>query len=152
MYSITYIDAEKESLKDSIPGVDYIEIPQEGLPEEMEMVVKVNHENESVLNLGDVVRPGKPGLREYTLELCFPHDGSRRPIFYLNFLRSVIEKGMILRMVIARLDMEGNDIYPTNILVVITEYKVLEKHGAVGDQFVTLKVKEYRTHTTKVVS
>ena len=49
---------------------------------------------------------------------------------------------MVLRMVIARLDMEGNDIYPTNILVVITEYKVLEKHGAVGDQFVTLKVKD----------
>ena len=152
MYTIIFVDPTVESLNKAKFGIDYIEIPQIGLPEELEMTVKVNHEDDSVLNLGDVVKPGKPGLREYTLELHFTHDGAHRPLDYLNFLRSVLEKEMVLRMVIARLDMEGNDIYPTNILVVITEYKVLEKHGAVGDQFVTLKVKEYRTHTTKVVS
>ena len=93
------------------------------------MTVKVNHEDDSVLNLGDVVKPGKPGLREYTLELHFPHDGAHRPLDYLNFLRSVLEKRNGIAYGYRSLDMEGNDIYPTNILVVITEYKVLENTG-----------------------
>ena len=72
MYTIIFVDPTVESLNKAKFGIDYIEIPQIGLPEELEMTVKVNHEDDSVLNLRGRCEAGQPGLREYTLELHFP--------------------------------------------------------------------------------
>ncbi len=124
-----------------------IELPPQGLPEELEMAVKVANMEDSILNIGDVIQPGIPGLREYKLEFMLPNKGAEfKPIHYLNFFRAAIEQKKILRLIITRMDMENNDIYETNIQVVITQYNVKERFGCVGDQFVDMTLKEYREH------
>ncbi|MEG2638713.1 MAG: hypothetical protein RR992_04320 [Clostridiales bacterium] len=132
----------------------YIGIPYKGLPEELEMAVKVDNEEESILNLGGVIRPGKPALREYKLEFVLPHDvvqGDHEPLFYLNFFRDAVENQRVLRLVINRADMENKAIYNTDIPVVIEQYSVKEKYGCVGDMFVDMQLKEYKDHQGKVV-
>lgn len=128
-------------------------LPAKGLPEEIETSVKVNNESGNVLNIGDVTRPGKPGLRSYSFEFMLPHrNAPEKPIAYLNFLRSALEGGHILQLMISRKDMENAPIFDTNIQVVIDQYKVTEKHGCVGDMFVEMSLKEYRRHETKVIT
>ena len=144
MYKIALID-EIEKTADGINK--FIDIPQIGLPEEIEMTVKANNEDESVLNIGDVTSPGTPGLRKYTIECTFPQTGAPYPpVHYLNFLRSALEKKKVLRLVITRTTLQAESIYDTNMTCIIEDYSVKEEHGMIGDQFVTLKLKEFRAH------
>lgn len=160
MYDIALLDETATNVKVVIPrkggstatNSQTITLPAAGLPDEIEMTAKADNEKYSVLTVGEIVVPGLPALRTYSLNFVLPHDNDIQPSYYLNWLRNIIEKRRVLRLVIVRKDMQAGDIYNTNIQVVIDQYKVTEKAGSIGDMWVEMKLQEYRPVAVGVIS
>jgi len=127
-------------------------LPTVGLPEEIETTTKMDNEKYDVLTIGEVQRPGMPALRTYSMKFELPADHDPKPSYYLNWFRESSTKKAVLRLIINRKDMQGEDIYNTNIKAIIDQYKISERAGCVGDMFVEMKLVEYRDITVKVIT
>ena len=135
MYSITLIN---------LSDMSSITLPPISLPEEMEESVKQTHTTENVLNIGEILIPGKVSLREWSFTINLSPDSPDPPAYYLSWLRAAMESEQRLRLMILRTDMSGAQILDTNCDVLIMELRQKESGGLVGWFEVALKLKEFR--------
>lgn len=119
------------------------------LPEEIEIKCDVDNKKYNVLALGDIIRPGKKGLKSFTLSSFFPADDD--PDIYINIIETMVDNELPMRFIINRMD--GNRLnYDLNILIVIDSFSHKEAGGEVGDIYYSYKFTEYREHKAKVIA
>lgn len=118
------------------------------LPEDIEIKCDVDNKKYNVLELGDVVRAGKKGLKTFTLESYFPADFN--PNVYVKIIEKMVDNQVPIRFIINRMD--GNKLdYDSNILILIDSFSHKEEGGEVGDIYYNYKFTEYRDHKAKVI-
>ena len=121
-------------------------------PEEIEFKYDINNKKYNVLGIGDVIRMGTKGLKDFTVKSFFPADENPDIAIY------TIEK-MISNMIIYEtpLNFKINKIQSNrfivdiNIDVVVDSFRYGEKGGEVGDIDYTLEMTEHREHKAKVI-
>jgi len=119
------------------------------LPEEIEIKCDVDNKKYNVLELGDVLRAGKKGLKNFTLSSYFPADED--PNVYVKIIEKMVENEKPIRFIANR--MNGNQFdYDSNLLILIDSFSHKEEGGEVGDIYFNYKFTEYREHKVKVIA
>ncbi|MEY8339074.1 hypothetical protein AALB16_13835 [Lachnospiraceae bacterium 62-35] len=124
-------------------------------PEELEIRYPSDHKEYDVLGIGQIVMPGKPGLREISWESFFPASfsdpyvdrGAERPETYVKRIKEAMETKEAGRLIISR-----SGLYDTNIRCIISEFRTKDKGGEPGDMYYSITLKEYRDYSPKVIN
>ena len=123
------------------------------LPDEIEPKCEINNKRYNVLALGDVIRIGKKGLKNFTLISYYPAD--KEPAVYVTLFEKMVENMVVnekpIRFILNRIN-ENKLKDDINILVVIDSFSHKEEGGEVGDIYFSYKFTEYREHKAKVIA
>lgn len=108
----------------------------------------------NILDIGEVIIPRIPKLRDITWECWFPGNPNdpyvltsgrfRNPQYYIDKINKYKEDRTVLRFVANRYEVDGGAIFDTNIQVVVEDFNVEERGGEVGDMYYTITLTEYR--------
>lgn len=124
------------------------------------ITVKINGNNETVtlINEGEASILKTPGLTDVDFELLLPHtkysfavypDGFRPAKFYLDIMEALMSSKQPFQYVVTRTDLQNKKLFDTNMTVALDSYQVVEDAGEGLDVVVKVKLKQYRSFTTK---
>lgn len=117
--------------------------------------VKISGKNSTVtlLNEGEINFLKYPGLTEITLPLVFPMlTGSRKPDYYLSLLEKAKTNRTTTQFIMTRTTPSGQLLFDTNIKVSVEDYTIEENASNGLDVSVEVKLKQYRSYSTKIVT
>lgn len=118
------------------------------LPEKIKIQCDIGNKKYNVLALGDVIRAGKRGLKNLTLNSYFPAD--EEPSTYIKIIEKMIENEKPIRFIINKMNGSKLD-EDLNILIIIGNFSHEEEGGEVGDIYYSYKFTEYREHKARVI-
>lgn len=131
-------------------------------PEELPIEYPTENNRYNVLDLGEIVVPRTPKLRQVSFEGVLPGDpddpliqtvgGFKPPEFYINFFKECQDKKEPLRFIANRYHENGGAIFDTNIQVIIEDFDAKEKGGETGDFYYTISLSEYRDFAPQKVN
>lgn len=117
--------------------------------------VKISGKNSTLtlLNEGEINFLKYPGLTEITLPLVFPMlTGNKRPDYYLSLLEKAKINRTTTQFIMTRTTPSGQLLFDTNIRVSVEDYTIEENAGNGLDLSVEVKLKQYRSYSTKIVT
>lgn len=131
-------------------------------PEEYTISYPENNTTYNVLDIGEVIVPREPGLREISWEGFFPGNsadpyvvtsgGFRDPKYYINLFNTYKVNGSKPRFIVNRYNEDGGTIFDTNIQVLVGDFDIIEKGGETGDFYYSISLSEYKPIEIEQVS
>ena len=124
-------------------------------PAELNITYPSNNETYTVLGVGEIVVPRKPGLTEVNWEGLLPADGDdpytygegATPGNIIRTLTRAKENKRAGRLVISR-----SGLFDTNLQCIIEEFTTRDKGGEPRDIYYTITLKEYRDYSPQVAT
>ena len=116
----------------------------------------------NVLNIGEIIVPRIPKLKQTSWESYFPGDpddslsvignGFKPPEFYIDTFNEYQSTGEPVRFIANRYMENGDPIFDTNMLVIVEDFDYREKGGETGDFYYTISLSEYRDFSPQRVT
>ncbi len=127
------------------------------------LTLKISNENDTIklINEGEVNILKDPGLTEIEFECVIPQvrysfavykSGFLGAAFFLEFFEKLKTEKKPFQFIVSRAMPNGGALFSTNMKVAMEEYKITEQAKDGFDIKVTIKLKQYREHGTKIVS
>lgn len=124
-------------------------------PEDVKTDEGVNTFEYNVIELGDIIIPGTPKLRKYTMKSFLPVDteryGCREPGYYVDLFEGLMEAKAPVELIIARYLPDGTPHIQTNTQAVLTDFEYEDEFGH-NDVPYTIKLTEYREIPVRVLT
>ena len=115
------------------------------LPENQKEKCSRDNKKYDVLNLGEVVRPGKRKLRQWSISSVFYGDEEYSPDAYRQHLEQLLEKEVPVEFIYHRYQEDGAIAFQTkNVDVVVERLEFEDREGEPGTLYFTVKLLEYR--------
>lgn len=122
------------------------------LPENLKEQRSRDNKKYHVLNLGDVIAPGKAGLKQWTISSVFYGDEAYSPQSYRDHLNQLLESDAPFELILNRFNEDGSLAFQSENLSVLMESLAFEdKEGEPGTLYFTVKLVEYRPFGAVVV-
>lgn len=140
-------------------GGSTVKIPV--LPQELTVKYGTEQETYQILDIGGIIVPPLPSLREVSWESYFPGSksdsllmdgGWKRPGHYVEKIEDAMNQKSVLDLVICRYDTAGSSVYETNFSAVITDFQTTDKGGEAGDVYYSIDLCEYRDYEPILLS
>ncbi|RGY97271.1 hypothetical protein [Clostridium sp. AM58-1XD] len=124
-------------------------------PQEINIKYPGQSNDYDVLGLGQIVVPGKPGLKEVSWESFFPgsdsdpyvNSGIESPESYIKRIEKAMRSKQVGRLIISR-----SKLYDTNIACIISNFETTDKGGEPEDIYYSIELREYRNYSPEVIS
>ncbi len=121
-------------------------------PQEIEIDHPTDNDTYKVLSLGEIMIPGKPGLRKISFS-SFPKTEDLeeqrfklKPKIYVHAIKLAQSKKRVCRLIITR---AGT--FSTNMQCLITDFKTMDKGGEPGDVYYEIEFTEYRYYAPEII-
>lgn len=118
------------------------------LPEEFEIKISVDNKTYTILQFGEIIRPGDRRLRQFDVKSYFPAEDE--PETYIYAIETFIKNKVPVRFILNRSE-NGKILFDINMLAVIENFSYREEGGETGDIQYTIQFTEFREYTAKVI-
>lgn len=125
------------------------------------LTMKINNKNKTydLINLGEINILKLPGLTDIDFDILLPaikypfvREGSfKEPRFYLDKFEQLKVNKKPFRFIISRFSPAGKFLFDTNMLVSLENYTIKEDHNNLNDILVSIKLKQYKEYSTKIL-
>lgn len=135
-------------------GANHIVIPV--LPQEIPVSYSADHKTYNILDIGEIIVPGKRNLMKVSFKSYFPGNENdplisgkpfKKPSYYIEQFENALNLDARVNLTICRYDTSGKQIYDTNINAVIEDFKAIDKGGEPGDIYYEISFREYRDYS-----
>lgn len=128
------------------------------------MQIKINNKNKTMtlLNDGEINILKSPGLSEITFDFILPnvkypfaiYKGNRfkDAEYYLKKIEKLKTRKKSFRFIVVREIQSGDNLFDTNMKVSIEDYTITDDAGNGTDITVSIKLKQYKSYSTKMVT
>lgn len=122
-------------------------------PGKLSLKIKGQNKTVTLLNEGEINFLKLPGLTEISFSLTFPMFGSaKKPDYYLGLLEKAKTNRTATRFIMTRTGPAGQLLFDTNMEVSVEDYNIEENASNGLDISVEIKLKQYRSYSTKTVT
>lgn len=123
--------------------------------------IKTNNKNKTMtlLNDGEINILKSPGLTEISFDITIPQvqypfaaTKLKDADYYLEMFEKMKTQKKTFRFIVARITQGGKNLFDTNMLVSLEDYSIKEDASNGIDLAVSIKLKQYKQYSTKVIA
>lgn len=135
--------------------MDGVQLPV--TPSKLDTKIKSNNKTINLINEGDVNILKLPGLTEISFEALIPQvkypfaKTLKSASYYLNKWEKLKTSKKAFQFIVVRTNPKGKMLFNTNIKVSLEDYTITEDAKNGLDLKVTIKLKQYKSYSTKTV-
>lgn len=135
--------------------MDGVQLPV--TPSKLDTKIKSNNKTINLINEGDVNVLKLPGLTEISFEVLIPQvkypfaKTLKSASYYLNKWEKLKTSKKAFQFIVVRTNPKGKMLFNTNIKVSLEDYTITEDAKNGLDLKVTIKLKQYKSYSTKTV-
>ena len=135
--------------------MDGVQLPV--TPSKLDTKIKSNNKTINLINEGDVNILKLPGLTEISFEVLIPQvkypfaKTLKSASYYLNKWEKLKTSKKAFQFIVVRTNPKGKMLFNTNIKVSLEDYTITEDAKNGMDLKVTIKLKQYKSYSTKTV-
>lgn len=135
--------------------MDGVQLPV--TPSKLDTKIKSNNKTINLINEGDVNILKLPGLTEISFEALIPQvkypfaKTLKSASYYLNKWEKLKTSKKAFQFIVVRTNPKGKMLFNTNIKVSLEDYTITEDAKNGMDLKVTIKLKQYKSYSTKTV-
>lgn len=127
------------------------------LPEEFRIEYPDDHQTYNVLDIGEVIQPRLPGLKNISWDGLLPDSGEAfenngvDPDTFISRVTNYLDSGEPIRFIVSRSNEQGY-LFDTNIKCIVTSFRQEERGGEPGDVYYSIELSEYRDFEAQVIA